>query len=147
MLLNINYKGKLTVGIEDLDYGVYKPQQCVLRYPEYTIVVFRSGSCRVMGCKTELDISRLPLPIKIEKIQSVTISFSYSQKINLFKLKEMDISCSYEPELFPALRISEFNPLCVNVFATGKIVVMGLKSLQYQEVVDNIFFYLDLFTC
>ena len=50
----------------------------------------------------------------------------------------------FEPELFPALRILTYNPICVNVFATGKVVLLGLRSMDYdnfvQIVVENILF-------
>ena len=48
----------------------------------------------------------------------------------------------YEPELFPALRYKKYNPLCVNIFASGKIVILGIRSLDYQatvaEIIDDI---------
>ena len=48
----------------------------------------------------------------------------------------------FEPELFPALRILTYNHICVNVFATGKVVLFGLRSMDYdnfvQIVVENI---------
>ena len=54
------------------------------------------------------------------------------------------VSCTYEPELFPALRLTEFNPLCVNVFHMGKIVILGIKTLDYEHVVDTISLYILL---
>lgn len=48
------------------------------------------------------------------------------------------MKCSYEPELFPALRMTEFNPMCVNVFSSGKIVIMGLKTISYCDFVNDV---------
>jgi TATA-box binding protein (TBP) (component of TFIID and TFIIIB) len=34
----------------------------------------------------------------------------------------------YEPELFPALRIRSFNPISVNVFSTGSVIICGIRE-------------------
>ena len=145
MISNINYKGFLREGIEKLEFKTWKPLQCVMKYKDYTIVIFKSGKCRIMGCKKELDISTLPLPITIEKILGVSITFNYGRTINLMKWNAMDRTASYEPEIFPALRINDFNPLCVNVFSTGKVVVLGLKSLDFNDTLDKIILYMHMF--
>jgi TATA-box binding protein (TBP) (component of TFIID and TFIIIB) len=44
----------------------------------------------------------------------------------------------FEPELFSALRYLKYNPLCVNIFSSGKIVMLGLKTLDYKHLVDDI---------
>ena len=142
MISNINYKGILKEGVEKLVFSGWKPCQCVMKFQNYTIVVFRSGKCRVMGCKAPLDISSLPLPIEIECIQSVSITFDYGHRLNLVKMLELDSAATYEPEIFPALRINDFNPLCVNVFASGKVVVHEIKTLNFNELVDEIHLYI-----
>ena len=48
------------------------------------------------------------------------------------------ISYIYEPELFPALRLTTFDPLCVNVFMSGKCVILGLKHLNYVKHVNRV---------
>ena len=44
----------------------------------------------------------------------------------------------FEPELFPALRYNKYNPLCVNIFSSGKIVILGLKNLNFKSMVNAI---------
>ena len=36
-------------------------------------------------------------------------------------------------------------PLCVNVFSTGKVVVLGLKSLDFNDMLDKIILYMHMF--
>lgn len=141
MISNINYKAKtMKENINHLDFNVGKPQQLVFKYDEYTIILFKNGSCRIMGCKKAIyDNTVLPFGIEIERIQSIVVTFDIRHEINLQKLSiEMGLDCMYEPELFPALRYSRYDPLCVNIFATGKIVILGLKSLDYTELVKTI---------
>ena len=143
MLTNINYKGYTKESLVGFKF-TRKPCQCVLKYPEYTIVLFWNGNCRVMGCKKPIDTATLPLNIVIERVQSVSVTIDLKQSINLYSLSEI-IPCYYEPEIFPALRLTNFNPLCVNVFHTGKVVITGLKTLDYDNVVNNVTEYILLF--
>ena len=144
MLVNINYKAYTDEkNVQDLKFDAWKPRQCVLNYADYKIIMFPNGKCRVMGCKKPIVDTDLPLNIKIEKLQSITICFDMKQNINLNDFAQK-VPCSYEPELFPALRLTEFNPLCVNVFHTGKIIILGIKSLDYEHVVDTISLYILL---
>jgi len=146
MISNINFKGFISDNelLRNLDYGTYKPQQCIKRYEEYTIVIFKSGKCRIMGCKSEPQ--NLTFPIHNIELQSITVTLDMCQSINLFKLsKILKNDCIYEPELFTALRVTRYNPLCVNVFATGKVVILGIKSIDYQYLLDTIIDYLCCF--
>ena len=67
----------------------------------------------------------------------MSIKNADSSFYNLYKLAKVT-KCWFEPELFPALRLTKYDPVCVNVFSTGKIVILGLKNLYYQGYVDNI---------
>ena len=136
MLTNINYKGHTKENLDGFSFSI-RPCQCVLRYPEYTIILFMNGNCRIMGCKKPLDTTTLPLNIVVERIQSVSVTIDLKQSINLYSLSK-SVPCTYEPEILPALRLSNFNPLCVNVFHTGKVVITGLKTLQYDKIVKNV---------
>ena len=44
----------------------------------------------------------------------------------------------FEPELFPALRYIKYNPLCVNIFSSGKVVILGLKTLDFKSITSAI---------
>jgi TATA-box binding protein (TBP) (component of TFIID and TFIIIB) len=94
-----------------------------------------------MGCKSPVQsVIDYPIPFAITNIVSITSVMNMQRKIDIRKMfNEMGSrKCMYEPELFPALRLKIFNPLCVNVFASGKIVILGLKKLnnerQYRSI-------------
>ena len=70
-------------------------------------------------------------------MQSMSVVINLRLGINLYKLSKL-INCWFEPELFPALRLNKYDPICVNVFSTGKIVILGLKNINYKVYVDNI---------
>ena len=143
MLCNINYRGFTQDCLKDLHFGT-KPCQCVLHFPEYTIIFFRNGKCRIMGCKQPIDPSTLPFNIINVTIQSITVTCDYGEPININALKKTT-SNHYEPEMFPSLRLTCFNPICVNVFSSGKILITGLRDLNYKDFVTRVFDYI-LFT-
>ena len=143
MLTNINYKGHTKESVDHLEFNRGKPRQCVLKYQDYKIIMFPTGNCRIMGCKRIIKEEELPYNIKIEKIQSLSITIDMKEIINLNELAQK-IPCIYEPELFPALRLIDFDPLCVNVFQSGKIVVLGIKTLEYDYIIHNIELYVLL---
>lgn len=139
MLANINYRGTLLTSTKQFDFGTWKPRQFVYKCCEYTIIIFQSGKCRIMGCKKELNHSTLPFQIKVDGIQSLTICANLGQVVDLSKLsRKLGKECIYEPELFPGLRYTKYNPLCVNVFSTGKIVILGIKTMDYVDFVDSV---------
>jgi len=136
MLANINYKGIVQVQ-KDFEFTYGRPRQCVKKFGNYTIVIFQTGRCRVMGCKKPLDETTLPFTIKHLTIQSVTVTSDLKRVIDLYKLAAK-MKSMYEPELFPALRCLDYCPLCVNVFSSGKVVILGLKNLEYENFVNGI---------
>jgi TATA-box binding protein (TBP) (component of TFIID and TFIIIB) len=139
MLVNINYKGKLLESTKDFKFSNWKPRQYIHKCKDYTLVIFQNGTCRIMGCKKKLDERTLPFRIKVERIQSVTVSENLNQSIHLNKLAEnLKSQCNFDPEIFPGLRMIAFNPLCVNVFASGKVVILGIKTLDYKDFVNQI---------
>ena len=140
-LVNINYKCKMLETIENLVFNPWKPRQHIYKCSEYTIIVFPTGNCRIMGCKSPLQSKIIyePYKILIERIQSITVVGNINQSINLYKLSQiLNHKCMFEPEIFPALRIYNYNPLCVNVFSSGKILIFGIKSLNYSKLVGDI---------
>ena len=141
---NINYKGM--VSSEDMKKFSFPPfleppRQKIIKLSNLTLLIFPSGKCRLMGlCKPLTDISSLPVKVTDLKIQSITVVFDLGYELNLLRLSRQlsPRTCMFEPELFPALRLTHFNPLCVNVFASGKIVVLGLKQLSYHNILKDI---------
>jgi TATA-box binding protein (TBP) (component of TFIID and TFIIIB) len=105
-----------------------------------TLVIFKSGKCRLMGLKRPIITLRdIPYKISITCIQSVSVTASIGCSINLINLAKIyEGRCIFEPELFPAVRLTNYNPMCVNVFASGKITVLGLKSLEFHNFMEEL---------
>ena len=112
MIVNINYMGEILEITSQFKFGSWKPRQYVYKCKDYSIIVFRSGKCRIMGCKKELDLSTLPFKIHVEKVQSVTscVNLGFNGNLNqlTFKLSQQ---CIFEPEFFTGLRYIKFNHL------------------------------------
>jgi len=148
MIVNINYKGLLASGELDKVHFPKKRSPPVQQRVATTIgscmLVFPSGKFRLMGVKrplSGLDFLELPLyPASIE-LQSATVTDNYRSYVSLSRLANRLTSqrCSYEPELFPAARLLQFRPMCVNVFASGTIVILGVKHLhKLSELIANV---------
>src|SRR5271156_760333 len=123
-----------------------KPYQLVVKDIKGTILFFRSGKFRVMGCIDELEATflayRYTLLISDKEFPTVTLQ-SYTSnshlgfKLNLEKMAATSNIVVYEPELFPALRIRKYNPASVNVFTTGKVIVCGLRDAALMSDIMN----------
>lgn len=144
-IVNINYAGRVLEDVSHLPFRNYAPFMYIYNCDDkYKLIVFKSGKCRIMGCKTPLTINKddLPVQVQITRILSTTVTFKLPSTLNLSKLGnycyDNNISYMYEPELFPALRLSSFNPLCVNVFGSGKCVILGIKHLCFKKYVTKV---------
>src|SRR5437773_908717 len=148
LVCNANFKGGMEHSIErpslckKIPNSVLhrKPHQLVVKDPKGTVIFFQSGKFRVMGCIDELEATFLAYKytkfINDDEFPPITLQ-SYTATCHLgFKvlLKNMAAASSntflYEPELFPALRIRDFNPASVNVFTTGKVIICGLRNAE-----------------
>ena len=147
MIVNINYKGQLAPGeLEKIDFQkkIKPPVQKVLRTSSFggCMLIFPSGKFRLMGLKKPItSYENLPLLPASVTLQSATITDYYGESINLSMLANELTSarCIYEPELFRAARLLDFNPLYVNVFSTGKIVILGVKDIDnYDELLVKV---------
>lgn len=148
MIANINYKGVVTDNLDKFQFNrIGKPKQYIYRDLNFTILIFKTGNCRIMGCRKPLtDFTKLPFGIEIKSLQSMTVTYNFNQSIHLFKLVDLlGSDCSYEPELFPALRYLSYNPLCVNIFHTGKMTILGIRTLDYKEILDKIVGDIEVF--
>ena len=88
-LVNINYKGFTNENIENLPFNKWKPRQYVCKYPNYSIIIFKSGKCRIMGCKKPITDEMLPFSIKILKIQSLTVTFDLKIFIDFYNIQQI----------------------------------------------------------
>ena len=150
LLVSANYKGKLPHGIdlawmhEQVPTSALhkKPSMLVITDDSGTVLLFRTGCFRVMGCKDQLDATLLAnkyvsyMGVYADvTLQSGTASFKLGFPVNLYRLCQTHDNVMYEPELFPAARLRMFDPLCVNVFHTGSVIVCGLRE---QADLDNV---------
>ena len=150
-IVNINYRGLVPKSCVDKIELVKKRPPQMLTYKSEngaSLLVFASGKCRIMGCKKPIisTINMFPIPFNIKCIQSATACFSLGYTLNLIKLAQQigPQDCLFEPELFPALRVTKkFNPLCVNVFASGKVTILGLKTLHINKICNQIKYFID----
>ena len=143
-LVNINYKGRIRNYkeiVNNLNF-TRRPCQFVHRGNGFTLIIFKTGTCRLMGCKTSTPPLHLDYPVILEKIQSITVTCELTTSVNLIRLAGK-VDCIFEPELFPGLRVMQFKPLCVNVFASGKITLLDLKTLDYSSHVSYILDYIN----
>jgi TATA-box binding protein (TBP) (component of TFIID and TFIIIB) len=87
---------------------------------------------RIMG-RAAAAASPLSTPFPFEITSVMTFSAS-SQLREPIHLRDFSVYFSkivqYEPELFPAVRLVCFNPVCVNLFSTAKVTMLGLRSRQ-----------------
>ena len=81
------------------------------------------------------------LPIII--LQTMTAAYAYPFKIPLAKLSPL-IECHYNPECFPAVQIRRYKPIHVNVFASGKVTITGLKEMERaREIQEGLDWYMQ----
>jgi len=154
MIRNINYRGHVSAkDLAQIDFNHLNcrppPRQKVIPLSRGKLIVFSSGKCRIMGLREPInpnDEQLLPYQINDLQIQSVTGVFNLGSTVNLIRLarnvssSSSSSSWSYEPEIFPAVRLTKFNPICVNVFGSGKVVVMGMKSITdgWESLIDDV---------
>ena len=119
-----------------------KPTQLKIKFDDTkTLLIFPSGAVRVMGRACD-EIGALLLLhrvfahysriIKVPgmlHLQTMTMSGNLGNEVSLYKLSQM-IQSHSELELFTALRITKYNPMCVNVFASGAVVITVCKDTE-----------------
>jgi transcription initiation factor TFIID TATA-box-binding protein len=115
---------------------------------EGKVSIFSSGKMISIGTKSELDAFHelkaameflvkkgFARPVALEpKTQNIVVSSDFQMSVNLEKLAEKSKTI-YEPEQFPGA-ILRFNEPCktsILVFASGKVVITGLKSSDQIE--------------
>lgn len=145
LLTNVNYKGWLSSKeMKRINYHIKpytpSPHQVIIAIKDLNnakLLIFPSGKCRLMGMKRLFNSNTDKLPVKVNafQLQSASAVINFGHRINLLNLANRlpRATFMYEPELFPALRLIIFNPLCVNVFSSGKIVILGLKETTNQQ--------------
>ena len=126
-----------------------QPNQLIIKFVnDATMLVFKTGKFRIIG-KTLSHAEALGLAASITmmmhacppliELQTMTAVYTHPQHINLPTLatlvqgSEHKTQCHYDAEHFPAVQIICWNPTHVNVFASGKVIICGLKTLAAAE--------------
>lgn len=108
---------------------LYKINNC-------TMLLFANGKSRIMGKPTSINdfIENNSFLISNLKLVTMTVTYTLPYKVNLHKISK---PFSYEFELFNAAYIKL--PEHVNIFASGKIVILGVKSeLRARNIITII---------
>ena len=107
MIANINYRGQVDKEIiSKMKFPIGKPCQVVEKTDKYTIILFQTGNCRLMGCRKPIKSKEVKYNVKNLQLQSVTVVYNMNMSVNLNEISKL-IKCWYEPEIFPGLRISK----------------------------------------
>lgn len=89
-----------------------------------------------MGVKTR--IPTFPYKYKDLQMQTMTVKYNIGFRLHLHNISKQ-VQCIYEPELFPALQLTKFKPLCVNIFSSGCVIILGVRDLRIvSEVIKYI---------
>ena len=148
---NVNYRGSLCERIDLHKLLIFPgaklcdyPLQLIIKDDAGTLIFFTSGKYRLMGFKTEDDLEATCVVYKYTKffdpnlpslvLQSMTLKSHFGKCLNLHKLSEL-IESRLELELFPCLTIRKYKPASVNVFATGSIVMCGIKDVDFSNFI------------
>lgn len=112
---------------------------------KWTFLLFSTGKYRIMGSNINLEdiVTSISLCLPNVKslhpiLQTETFVCNLGKSVNLYNFfnsstttdSDINLHMAYEPELFPALQILDWNPININLFHTGKVVIMGRNSRQ-----------------
>ena len=142
--VNINLKEF----IHTLNYAKYNPSRfSAICWNHGTIqaslLLFNNGRVVLHGCKTMQQarvcirqyarlVQKRGYKVKISDFKLVTASLvcDVRHRVDLIKLSTEYPGCSFEPELFNAAVFKKNSTIHFSVFASGKIVVTGIKKLS-----------------
>ena len=149
--LNLDHLSKI---IENSYLYVGRPTQLKINYPNDKIVclLFGKGGLRIMGkgASTQQNVDQVlrnvleiisPTNLAPSQsrlvLQTMTVVADLPGSVDLYKFAE---SCAaggmkpvYDFELFSALKLDSFRPICVNVFSSGKVIMCGIKDLKCAD--------------
>lgn len=125
-----------------------KPYQLTIALNKCTCIIFRSGQGRIMGkscyvnamtqLQTLLDVLQFTFiqsPLLVTQTIVFQLDIQYTPVNLLFISTKVNdiVNVKFEYEIFPALSLHYWKPLHVNVFANGKVVVLGKNSSAALE--------------
>ena len=163
-IINVNFAGQMrqhldlpTVQsiIKESSRLINHPAQLVIKKTKNDdgcVIFFKSGKFRVMGLQTDCKLTAFSLAYKYTsqinvddiptiRLQSMCVKTKFDHHINLERLYTVyceqfsDNAATLELELFPALCIRRWKPISINIFASGAIVMFGIKDLSICTVI------------
>ena len=133
----------------------HRPTMAMFYFKGVTILIFTSLKCRSMGlplnCDNDLDliiarhkeimfdfIMKFSWPLEIQDLTLSTATATVTHQIPFTVSLNTDY-LMFEPELFSGAKLRVNDSAHVNVFGTGKVVCLGIRS---KEHVQNLLSYL-----
>src|SRR5271167_2312137 len=134
-LLQLQQLCNALVSVRSVKLQVKPPIQLIIKFDDgSTMLVFKTGKFRIMGKMDDLDahfnifsVTLLYNDIPNIKLQTMTACFTFPHRVNLALLAD-NIESYYNTESFPTLRVLKYKPISINVFASGKVIITGLRD-------------------
>jgi TATA-box binding protein (TBP) (component of TFIID and TFIIIB) len=106
-------------------------------------MIFPSGKFRIMGmvdelaatCKVYELFAKLNFEFPPITLQTMTVKLKFNP-VNLYSLSGL-IKSQLNLEIFPALMITKYKPVSVNVFASGAVMICGVKDLSIVNEIEQ----------
>ena len=118
---------------------------------QITLMIFKNGKLRLMGkglrdTVQANDIISILFPFAsyIEtpylQTQTALVNLNPLQDINLARFSHSySYACLYEPELFPAISVTLWPDVFVNLFHTGRVTVLGKATFTKSHLLSEIY--------
>lgn len=95
-----------------------------------------SYACTLLDHITSILNSIIVVPL-ILITETIVFNLRMHTPLNLHLLVRKIKHSTFETELFPALSIDLWKPIHVNVFSTGKVIVLGKDSSTMKVEIEN----------
>ena len=110
------------------------PRMYVKKEDNYTIIMFSNGKGRIMGKNATLENIQKQFPdVDHCHLQSETYVHDLGKQVDLEKIT----TGIYEPELFAARTIHYNDGILINMFHTGKVMLMGKNVGKRKEEIEE----------
>lgn len=130
-LVNTVYRGVLKRLPENFEFRSREklPRMKISKNNGVTLLVFNGLKFRIMGKLMRKDVMQL-LPIETISLQTRTYTHKLCKSINLHHFNPpSQYEYLYEPELFNSFLLKLPRGGAINLFASGKVVLLGKLNL------------------
>jgi TATA-box binding protein (TBP) (component of TFIID and TFIIIB) len=126
-------------------HQIKQPEQLIIKFCDgSTMLMFKSGKFRIMGGGVDdldMHFNIFSVSVLFDNylpdiiFQTMTATCQFPSIVNLNNFANTSFVTRYNPELFPAVQVLNYKPISVNVFASGKVTICGLKDLDFAQQV------------